>query len=121
MATSTKVAPPNSLVLISDPKGGEIPATMKGATIAATASCIAVGCQSDADGVTEFTLGTMHEVDPGDHPVFEGKLSTPNHKVAVRSVTGEIILEASVPQRQTTVRVWVNDPREPDRVIVGVA
>src|SRR5258708_4202695 len=119
MSTSAKFALPNSLVLISDPKGGEIPDTMQGAVIASTSSCIAVGCRSEADGETEFTLGTIRQVDPGARPLFEGKLNTPSRKIAVRSVDGQTILETPVPRRQTTVRVWVNDPKEPDRVIVG--
>jgi len=120
VANSAKVAPPNSLVLISDSSGAEIPETMAGSLIASTNSCIAVGCQSDVDGETEFTLGTTREVDPGDKPVFQGMLKTPNRRVAVRSVLGHTILETPVTQEQTTVRVWVNDPKEPDRVIVGI-
>lgn len=120
MATSARIAPPNSLVLVADPSGGEIPETMAGSLIASTSSCIAVGCRSDVDGETEFTLGSTREVDPGNRPAFEGKLNTPNRKIAVRSVLGQTILEATVPQQQTTVRVWVNDPKEPDKVIVGI-
>ena len=120
MATSAKVAPPNAMVLVADPSGGEIPKTMTGALIASTSSCITVGCRSDVDGETEFTLGRTREVDPGDRPAFEGKLKTPNRKIAVRSVLGRTILETPVPQQQTMIRVWVNDPKEPNRVIIGV-
>jgi hypothetical protein len=120
MAKSVKVAPPYSLVLVEDPSGGEIPENVAASLIVSTSSCIAVGCRSDVDGVTEFTLGATREVDPGDHPAFEGEVKTPNRKIAIRSVLGQTILEAPVPQEQTTVRVWVNDPKEPDRVTVGI-
>jgi hypothetical protein len=121
MASSAKTAPPNSLVLVADdPSRCDIPETMAGSLIAATSSCIAVGCRSEVDDETEFTLGATREVDPGDHPAFEGVLKTPHRKIAIRSVFGQTILEAPVRQEQTTVRVWVNDPKEPDRVTVGI-
>jgi hypothetical protein len=88
--------------------------------IAATSSCIAVGCRSESDGETEFILGTTGDIDPGLHPAFEGMLKTPNRKVAVRSVLGKTILEATVSELQTKIRVWVNDPKEPDRIIIGI-
>jgi hypothetical protein len=120
MAKSTKVAPPNSLILIEDLGGGEVPASMGGSLVVSTDSCIAVGCRSDVDGDTQFTLGETHDVDPGGHPIFRGLLKTPNRRVALVSVIGQVILEAPVPQQQTIVRVWVNHPSEPDHVIVGI-
>jgi hypothetical protein len=57
MAKSAKIAPPHSLILIADPTEGAIPATMSGSLIAATDTCIAVGCRSDADGDTDSLWG----------------------------------------------------------------
>jgi hypothetical protein len=120
MAKSAKIAPPNSLILIEDLGGGEIPASMGESLVVSTDSCIAVGCRSDIDGDTQFTLGETQEVDPGGHPIFRGMLNTPNRRIALISVIGQVILEAPVPQQQTIVRVWVNDPSEPDHVVVGI-
>jgi hypothetical protein len=117
---SVKTAPPNSLVLIEDPSGGNVPASMAGSLVASTMSCIAVGCKSEADGETEFRLGAVGEVDPGNRPVFQGALETPTRKVSLRTVLGHTILEMPVAGKQTTVRVWANDPKEPDEIIVGV-
>jgi hypothetical protein len=74
----------------------------------------------EADGETEFTLGDMHEVAAGDRCVFQGELRTPGHKIVLRSVLGQIILEAAVSKLSTTVRIWTNHPTEPDEVIVGI-
>jgi hypothetical protein len=121
MTESAKAAPPNSIVLIEDPRGGEVPTTItKGELIAATESCLAVGCQSFVDGETRFTLGRVPDVDPGTKPAFDGLLKTPTRQVAVRSVLGETILQASVAQDLTNIVVWVNHPTEPDEVVVGV-
>jgi hypothetical protein len=121
MTTSMRIAPPNSVVLIEDSNGGEIPASMNQSLIAATNSCIAVGCKAENDGKTEITLGPCDEVDTGERPAFEGSLQTPNRRVAVRTVHGVTLLEMLVPAAETTLRVWVNDPSEPDRIAVGIA
>lgn len=120
MPNTTKAAPPNSMILIADPSGGEIPDWDGRSLLEATDSCIIVGCLMDADGDTEFTLGRMREVDPGDRLIFQGKLKTPNYRIALRSVLGQVILEAAVLQPTTEVRIWANHPTEPDRVIVGI-
>lgn len=75
MIRSIKIAPPNSLVALSDVTGGEPPASMDGSLIVSTPSCIVVGCLVDADGETEFIMGPAHEVDPGEQPMFDGRLS----------------------------------------------
>jgi hypothetical protein len=56
----------------------------------------------------------------GDPPTFEGKVGTPGRRLEISSVLGDSILMTSVLQSETVVRIWVNDPKEPDRVIVGV-
>ena len=121
VAASTKTKPPDSLILIADSgSGGVIPESMSGSLVAWTDSCVAVGCQSDIDGDTEFTLGETKDVDPGGRPAFQGKLKTPNLKLALRTVLGETILETPVAAQDTMVRVWANDLSEPDHVIVGI-
>ena len=118
--TSTRLAPPNSLVLVEDSSGGEIPMSMNQSLIAATPSCIAVGCRAEDDGETEITLGPCSCVDAGEQPVFAGLLQTPNRRLAIRTVHGVTLLEMPVPATETTVKIWVNDSREPDHVTVGV-
>lgn len=120
MTTSKRIAPPNSVLLIEDSNGGELPTSMNQSLIAATASCIAVGCRAEDDGETGISLGPCNEVDTGERPAFEGSLQTPNRKVVVRTVHGVTVLEMLVPSTETTLRVWVNDLREPDQIAVGI-
>jgi hypothetical protein len=117
---STRVAPANSLVLVSDEGGGEIPVTMAQSIVASTSSCLAIGCNSEVDGETELILGPANEVDPHTEPEFQGKLDTPAHNVVVRSVLGERLLELRVSRAQTRISIWVNDSTEPDKIIIGV-
>jgi hypothetical protein len=120
MAIATAVSPPYSIILIVDPSDGEIPSSLNGGLVAATPSCIAVGTRAEDDGLTRISLGSAAELDHGDQLVFEGKIDTPTQKVCVRSVLGVRWLELAVSERQTAVRVWVNDPREPDQIVIGI-
>jgi hypothetical protein len=74
----------------------------------------------EQDGPTEFVLGPTREVDPGDRPAFDGQLETPNCAVVVSTVERELLLSENVPTKRTRVRIWVNHPTEPDKVIVGL-
>lgn len=120
MSSSSRVAVPNAIILISDVGGGTAPDLMRGALVASTPSCIAVGCMSDCNGETEVTIGPAREVASRESPAFEGELTTPNHEVAVRTVLNEMILQAHVRYPRTRVRIWVNHPSEPDKVIIGL-
>lgn len=118
--TSTRIAPPNSVVLIEDSSGGTIPASMDHTLISATDSCIAVGCKAEDDGETDITLGPCDEVDTGERSAFEWSLQTPNRRLVVRTIHGNTLLEMAVPKTETALRIWVNDPSEPDRVAIGI-
>jgi len=120
MRHSVKIAPPNSLLFISDPVGGVVPEWKRGAQILSSPSCISFGCMAFMDGETEVTLGAGREVDPGGIPAFDGVLETPNRAVVVSTVERKTILDASVPDRRTRVRIWGNRPTEPDQVIIGL-
>lgn len=120
MTISTRLAPPNSLVLIEDTCGGEIPDSMNQSLIAATDSCIAVGCRAEDDGETEIVLGDCNKVDTGEQPVFDGLLRTPSRNLVVRTVLGVTLLEIPVSETQTRLRIWANDPTEPDRIAIGI-
>lgn len=112
----------NALIAVLDPGGKvKVPQWSKPMTprLVSTDTCILVGCLIDADGETELALGSMSEVDPGEFPVFQGKLKTPTRRIALESVDGHTVLEASVPQLETTIRIWTNHESEPDKVIVG--
>jgi hypothetical protein len=118
--SSTRIAPPNSMVAVSDPAGGEPTSILPASRIAATQSCIVIGCLPFMDGETMFVLGPASKVDPGGPSAFDGTIATPSRKVAVTTVEGEAILVTAVPDTKTRVRVWTNRTREPDRVMIGV-
>lgn len=119
---TTRYAALNALIAVLDPGGKvKVPQWSKPMTprLVSTDTCILVGCLIDADGETELAFGSMSEVDPGELPVFQGKLKTPTRRIALESVDGHTVLEAPVPQLETTIRIWTNHESEPDKVIVG--
>jgi hypothetical protein len=120
MSDTVKVALPNALILISDAAGGDPPDNMRGALVAATPSCIAAGGMSDANGKTEVTLGRADELPLHHGAAFDGQLETPSHAIAVWTVARQTILRAPVDHARTRVRIWVNHPSEPDKVMIGL-
>jgi hypothetical protein len=120
MQIFARIAPPNSLLFISDVKGGAVPDFIPGQLILSTSSSISVGCLMWQDGETDVSLGAASEVDPGENPAFDGMLDTPNQTVIVSTVERETILAASASGRHTRVRIWVNRPQEPDKIIIGL-
>jgi hypothetical protein len=116
---SVKIAPPNSLLFISDTHGGEPPYPVRGAQILATESCVSIACYPSIDGETSVTLGPAREVDPGIAPAFDGSLNTPNRSIVISTVDRETVLVEKVPYATTRVKAWVNKPSMPDKVIVG--
>jgi hypothetical protein len=119
VTNSVKIAPPNSLLFISDSDGGVPPYPVRGAQILATGSCVSIACYPSIDGQTAVTLGPGPEVDPGNPPAFDGMLETPNRAIVISTVERKTILSDNVPGTTTRIRAWVNKPSMPDQVIVG--
>jgi hypothetical protein len=121
MFQSTSLRPPYSQIVILDPKARvEVPDWKKGASFVATDTCILFACLAEIDGETQFTLGSVSEVNPGFPPIFEGELKTPNHQIALETVEGDSVLGAQTNRPVTIVRIWSNRAKEPDKVIVGI-
>lgn len=112
------ISPPNSLILVMDFASGRVPQEMGNKLVSATESCVAVGCLSEHDGKTEIHLGQAHEVTAQDALVFDGEISTPSKKLSICSVMNEELLSTEVAGTKTHVKVFANDPMEPDRIIV---
>ena len=112
MQISTRLAPPNSVVLVEDLSGGEIPTSLNKALVTSTASCIAVGCRAEDDGETDIVIGPACDVDTGERPVFIGILQTPSRWLSVRTVHGVVLLEIPVLMVETKLKgVRFRQPR----------
>ncbi len=120
MTTSVRVAPPNSLLGISDAQKGEVPDLDSESNISATASCILIACLPEVDGETEITLGAAHQVDPGGAAAFDGQLETPSGDLQVVTIEWQPLLKAAVTRGKTRIRIWQNRSKFPDKLIIGI-
>jgi len=116
---STKVPIQNGLVGIEDFVGGVAPEWVDGVQVLATASCLLVRCRHEIDGETELTLGAAADIVADAEPVFDGSIATPSRELMISDVLGVPLLRAPVDADATRVRVWVNHPVWPDRVMVA--
>lgn len=113
------IAPPNSLIVIDDSRGGISPDALPPSGIAATSSRLLVGCMMFQDGETEIRLGPTAEVAHEGMIAFDGVLETPKGQIWITTVEGTPIAKQKVGTLNTRIRVWTNHPTEPDRIIVG--
>jgi hypothetical protein len=121
MYESITVSPPNSLILVMDHASGELPTDIAGKLIAATASCVAVGTLSAADGETTITLtDEFDEARKEFELVFDDAVLTPQREISVCNVRNEKLLTVQAPSLITRVQIYANDDREPDRIVICI-
>lgn len=121
MRFDTRVAAPNSLVLVGDTSSRTIPASLSGGIVAASRDMVAVGTRSAPDGDTAVTLGDdLGRTVSGLTEVFDGFLATPSMSLVVMTVHLDVLLRISTATDFTRVRIWVNDDEEPDIVQIAV-
>jgi hypothetical protein len=114
-----RVTAPKALLLIEDSAGGEQPLTIPGRLVAATPTSVAVGCA--ANGPTEVAVGDLGLAPRhAKVPAFDGRLSTPSRKLAVRTILGATLLEVTVPSTDTSLRVWTNAATDPTEITIAV-
>lgn len=118
---STRLSPPNSLLLVLDPRTGELPDTLAGAPIAATSSGIAVGTLTEIDGETEVHLsdsvGTPEDSDLVMR--WEGELVTAG-RLGILTIDSDVLMELEVGET-VNVQIWTNDAAEPNIIWVTAA
>jgi hypothetical protein len=120
VAVEITIAPSNSIILIVGAKKYEVPSSMKGAVIATTLSCVAIGSLSEIDGQTSITLEKSCESERDFAPSFTGFIETPSCLVEVKTVLGQTLLQMPVLHKMTKIAIWTNDKFEPDKIIIGV-
>ena len=124
MSKLLRIAPINSVVFVCPPRGSVPPIPPRAPEpmpmVISTPSCLMVCCYPEQDGETQITLGKGADVDPGYEPSFDGVLETPDGKINVEDVPGEILIESEASIPKTRVRVWLSDPKWPEEVRIGL-
>jgi hypothetical protein len=120
MIKSTRIAPPNSLLFLSGPDGGQAPYPIRDVFVLSTSTCISVRCLPEVDGETNVVLGPANDVDPGGALAFDGMLETPEKKIILTTVEGQMVLATDVRNLYTRVRVWLSHPKWPEKITIGL-
>lgn len=109
------------LLMIEDRSGGQSPEILGDVpAITYTDSCVAVACINGQIGITNLTIGSIWDVDPGYQHSYEGIIATPTRSIALRTAVLETLFETSTVGESTKIRIWLNESSAPDVVVVGL-
>lgn len=111
-----EVRPEYSFIMVSDGDTPNVPRGLPGNLVAATETCIIIGCRSVDDGPTKIVLSSADSCVATGSPVFAGILKTESGKIAVSKFPFVTVLSELVDRPKTHVQVFANDPSEPDFV-----
>ncbi len=116
------LSPPNAILFVFDPTNNDavIPPYINGDLTAATDTCVSVGTRAEVDVDTEISLDLGGTAPIDLQQVYFGAIGTPGGKVAVVTSQFQRLLELEVPIGSVAVSIWVDDRRNPARVVVSI-
>jgi hypothetical protein len=119
MSTIT-LSPRNSIVFVYDSshRSVEVPTYVAGDLVAASQTCVSIGTLAEIDGETTITLADSIDGISVGELFFDGVLLTPGHEVSVCTSENEKLLTLPIKASHARVRVFANDPSEPDEIVV---
>lgn len=125
MIKSIHVAPPNSILLVTDYEFlGDMPEDPPiDSLVVASRSCIGIAtvCSQDEDTEVVLTDEVSSAICTGLEIAFVGILSTPSSSIAVRTVLGDRLTDFSVSSKQVTLRIYSNDSKQPNKIVIIVS
>ena len=117
---STRIAPPNSLLVLVDGDACDVPNALAHGPVTVGASCVCIKTLCFADGETFVELGDGEFDRDGLTLVHDGPFAAPTGLASVRTVDRQSVLRVTVPRGVRRVRVWVDRIDEPERVCIAV-
>ena len=111
--------PPHAIIYVSDPnnKMEDIPKYQQGKLVAATDTCISIGTIAPMDGAVAIRLVNNGCPTEGIR-VFDGRIKTPSHELAVSTSELEVLARVSVVSDKIHLCICVDDEREPTQITV---
>lgn len=118
MILSARLSPRNSIVFIMDPDAGRLPESLTG-VVTSTESCLAIGTLCEIDCATTVSISDDPAAVPSGHSLaFKGTIETPNLRLCGCLAPRGTFWEVGTRSTTTAVEVWLNDPSEPDSIII---
>lgn len=121
---TTRIAPQNSVVFVTDVRGGMPPQYEDGKLINHNEFCVGIVCYPEIDGETEIVLAGafengFSEMITGLELAYDGNIATPSKVLLISTVMDEPVLQEAVPETVTRLRVWISHPKWPEKVVIG--
>jgi hypothetical protein len=113
-----RIAFPNALLLLETEDDPEVPDVDGVANKWETASMLALAVQHDAEGDVDLRLVTTIPEEPELLLLFEGTLRSSRRLVQLITVYLDRIVGIRTLTQDLQLRVWGDDPRQPETVIV---
>lgn len=109
-----------SFVVIADDLFADMPKFVDGPRrLWSNSACVGVGTLVDADGVTNLQISDG-EFETTLPLVFEGQITSPSGRVGVSDANLVEFGAVQVVGPSAHIRVWANDPREPDKILISI-
>ena len=112
-----RVAFPNALMLLQTEDAPEVPEIDGIANKWQTPSMLALAVLHDAEGQVDLQIRTDLPF-PKLLPLFDGRLRSTRQMVQLITVYLDVIANITTPSDHLDVRVWGDDPRQPEVVVI---
>jgi|HubBroStandDraft_6_1064221.scaffolds.fasta_scaffold929100_1 hypothetical protein len=121
MKSEITVAPPNSIIFVMDFKSGKLPKSFDGGLIATSPSSVVIGTYPEPDGKTTIILtdDPSKEIGPADMLAFDGTIEVAGSDLSVVTAYDDILLSMPTKMENVRLRVWVDHPECPSRIVIG--
>jgi hypothetical protein len=118
--STINIAPPNSIIFVMDRRNKDTPILTEG-LIVANPSCVVIGTYPEPDGETTIILTDEATRDVGapDSLAFTGSIRVPSRDLSVSTAYHDVLLSMPTSSEEVRLRVWVNHPECPDRIIIA--
>jgi hypothetical protein len=120
MKSEIAVAPPNSIIFVMDARNEDTPLLTDG-LIATSPTCVIIGTYPEPDGKTTIILtdDPSKEIGPADMLAFDGTIEVAGSDLSVVTAYDDLLLSMPTKMENVRLRVWVDHPECPSRIVIG--
>lgn len=120
----TTLSPPNSIIFLFDQTNKAVvpPEYNASRVVSSNNNCVSIGTRSEFDGETTVELNSYQggRFDPELIWFHDIKIATPGGIVSVVTSHNDALLTVSSGTRATRLAIGLNDPSEPDIIVIRI-
>lgn len=111
---------PNGMIFVKDSAPSLVPISYKNRVFLHNSTCISIRAKHEQEGKCRITFGAVGAVAPPLEPDFQQTIEVPTGTLIIMLVPRVTVLSLPTEATRVKVSVWLNDPNEADRVVIGV-